>query len=149
MVHRSVVCPISDCGVHTYFTISLFLKYTCIFTQQAHDVDATSHRRQFDIGTTSCTYSLSPDIGGGGTIEMTLIRLCVRLSVILFVRPSVRQIFSRNFAYIFHRTDMKFYRLPSYHMKMCMWFLIFVSAIFDKVMALDDLYLVTSFIKLI
>ena len=54
MVHRSIVCPINNCGVHMYFTISMFLKYTCIFTQQAHGVDATSHRRQFDIGTTSC-----------------------------------------------------------------------------------------------
>ena len=77
-----------------------------------------------------------------GTIEMTLIRLFVRLSVIPSVRPSVRPNFSCNFVYIFHRTDLKFYRLPSYHIKMCMWFLIFISAIFDQVMALANSYLV-------
>ena len=85
---------------------------------------------------------------------MTLIRLCVRLSVIPSVRPSVCPIFSGNFAYIFHWTDLKFYRLPSYDMKMCMWFLIFVLAIFDQVMALADSNIVpvtpaTSFIELI
>ena len=40
-----------------------------------------------------------------------------------------------------------------YHMKMCTWFLIFVSAIFYQVMALTDSYLVpatpaTSFVEL-
>ena len=55
--------------------------------------------------------------------------------------------------HVFHRIDLKFYRLPSYHMKMCMWFLIFVSAFFGKVMVLANSYLVpaspaTSFVEL-
>ena len=80
---------------------------------------------------------------------MTLVRLCVRPSVIPSVRSSLR-----NSSDVFHRIDLKFYRLPSYHMKMCVWFLIFVSAIFDKVMALADSHLVpettsTSFMELI
>ena len=75
---------------------------------------------------------------------MTLVRPCER--------PSVHPPFRPSF-YVFHRTDLKFYRLPSYHMKMCMWSLIFVSAILDEVMVLADSYLVpatpaTSFIDL-
>ena len=92
-----------------------------------------------------------------GTIEMTLIHLCVHLSFHPSILPSVLQSVQScppNSSYFFHWTDLKFYRLLSYHMKMCMWFLIFVSAIFDKVMALADTYLVlpaapaTSFIEL-
>ena len=68
------------------------------------------------------------------------------------VIPSIRSC-PRNSSYVFHQIDLKFYRLPSCHMKMCIWFLIFVSAIFDEVMALADSYLdlaapVTSFIEL-
>ena len=73
-----------------------------------------------------------------GAIEITLVRPCVR--------PSVRSC-PRNSSYGFHRTDLKFYSLPSYHMKMCMWFLIFVWAIFNEVMAVADSYLVQHFIK--
>ena len=78
-------------------------------------------------------------------MEMTIVRPCMR--------PSVCPILSPPVPHVFHRTDLKFYRLPSYHMKMCMWFLIFVSAISDKVMALADSYLVpatpaTSFTEL-
>ena len=89
-----------------------------------------------------------------GTIEMTLVCPCVHpsvhLSVIPSVCPHVRSC-PRNSSYVFHRLDLKFYRLPSYHMKMRMWFLIFF-AIFDKVMALADSYLrpttpATSFIE--
>ena len=88
-----------------------------------------------------------------GTIEMTHVCPCVRPSVILSILPSVQSC-PRNSSYVFHRTDLKFYRMPPYHMKMCMWFLIFVSAMFDEVMALADSYLVpatpaTSFIELI
>ena len=156
MVHRSIVCPINDCGVHTYFTTSLFLKHTCIFSQQAHDVD----ERRIDVSLILARHHVPAGYlfivarhRRRGTIEMTLVRLCVHLSVIPSVRPSVRPIFSLDLAYIFHWTDLKFYRLPSYHMKMCMWFLIFVLAIFDQVMALADSYLVpatpaTSFIEL-
>ena len=70
---------------------------------------------------------------------MTLVRPCVRPSVI----PSARSC-PRNSSNVFHRTDLKFYRFPSYHMKMCMWFLIFVSATFDGVMALAYSYLVPT-----
>ena len=70
---------------------------------------------------------------------MTLVRPCVRPSVI----PSVRSC-PRNSSYVFHRTDLKYYGLPLYPMKMCMWFLIFVSAIFDDVMALADSHLVPA-----
>ena len=91
-----------------------------------------------------------------GTVEMTIVRPCVHpsicLSVIPSVLPSVRSC-PHNSSYVFHRTDLKFYRLPSYHMKICMWFLIFVWVIFDEVMELADSYLVpatpaTSFIEL-
>ena len=91
-----------------------------------------------------------------GTIEMTLVRPCVRPSVCPFflpsVLPSVRSCPCNSF-YVFHWTDLKFYRFPSYHIKICTWFLIFVSAIFDEVIALADSYLVpttsaTSFIEL-
>ena len=71
--------------------------------------------------------------------------VCVsfRPSVILSVLPSVRSC-PYNSSYLFHRIDLKIYRLPSYRMNMCMRFLIFVSAIFDKVMALADSYLVPA-----
>ena len=78
-----------------------------------------------------------------GTIEMTLVRPCVRPSIRPSDIPSVRSC-PRNSSYVFHRNDLKFYRLPSYHMKMCMWFLMFISAIFDKVMALADSYIVPA-----
>ena len=86
---------------------------------------------------------------------MTLVRLSVRASV---------RSCPHNFSYVFHRTDLKFYRFPSFHMKMCMWFLIFVLAIcmwflifvlaiFDEVLALTESNLVpatpaTTFIEL-
>ena len=70
---------------------------------------------------------------------MTLVRPCVRASV----RHSVRSCLRKS-SYVFHRTDLKFYRLPSYHMKMCIWLLIFVSAIFDEVMSLTYSYLVPA-----
>ena len=70
---------------------------------------------------------------------MTLVRPCVRPSVLPSVLPSVRpKSCPRNSSYVFHRIDLKFYRLYSYDMKMCMWFSIFVSAIFDGVTALAD-----------
>ena len=81
---------------------------------------------------------------------MTLVRVSVRPS--FRILPSIRAC-PCNSSYVFHQSDLKFYRLPSYHMKMCMWFQIFVSAIFDEVMAIADSYLVpattaTSYIEL-
>ena len=67
---------------------------------------------------------LSPDVGGGGAIEMTLVHPCVRPSFRPFFHPSEIS------SYIFCRINLKFCRLFSYDMKMCMWFLIFVLAIF-------------------
>ena len=131
------------------FYILLFLKRTCIFTQQAHDVLITSMQRCINVSLTS-SWSHVP---AGylfiftrhrqrGTIEMTLICLCVHLSILHSIRLSVCPIFFHNYnsSYI----DLKFYRLPSYHMKMCGWFLFFFSAIFHKVMALADSYLVPA-----
>ena len=112
------------------FYISLFLKHTCIFTQQAHDVLITSMQRCINVSLTS-SWSHVP---AGylfiftwhrqrGTIEMTLICLCVHLSIFFH---------NYNSSYIFHRTDLKFYRLPSYHIKICRWFLFFFRPFFTK-----------------
>ena len=143
------------------FYISLFLKCTCIFIQQAHDVFITSMQRCINVSLTS-SWSHVPARylfiftrhRQRGTIEMTLICLCVHLSILHSIRLSVCPIFFHNYnsSYIFHRTDLKFYRLPSYHMKMCRWFLFFFWPFFT-VMALADSYLVpatpaTSFIEL-
>ena len=116
------------------FYISLFLKRTCIFTQQAHDALITSMQRCINVSLTS-SWSHVP---AGylfiftrhrqrGAIEMTRICLCVHLSILHSIRLSVCPVFFHNYnsSYIFHRTDLKFYRLPSYHMKMCRWFLFF------------------------
>ena len=113
------------------FYISLFLKHTCIFTQQAHDVLMTLMQCCINVSLTS-SWSHVP---AGylfiftrhrqrGAIEMTLI--CA-WSVLHSIRLSVRPIFFHyyNSSYIFHRADLKFYRMPSYHMKMCRWFLFF------------------------
>ena len=151
MVHRSIVCPINDFVVYTHILhITWRLNY----------VDATVHQRQFDIVMKSCACWV-PTVHvfiftrhrWRGTIEMTLICLCVHPSILHSIPLSVRPIFIHNYnsSYIFHRTDLKFYRLPSYHMKMCKWFLIFVSAIFYQVMALTDFVPATpatSFVEL-
>ena len=162
MVHRSM--PINDFVVYTHILHITVLEtnVTCIFTQQAHDLLIMSMQRCINV---SLTLSWSHVPAGylfiftqhrrRGTIEMSLICLCVHPSILHSIRLSVCAIFFHNYnsSYIFHRTDLKFYRLPSYHMKMCMWFLIFVSDIFYQVMALADSYLVpatpaTSFIEL-
>ena len=57
--------------------------------------------------------------------------MCICPSICPSYIPPVRSC-PRNSPYVFHRTDLKFYRLPSYHMKMCIWFLIFVSSIFGR-----------------
>ena len=139
---------------------------TCIFTQQAHDVLIMLMQRCINV---SLTLSWSHVPAGylhvfiftrhrrKGTIEMTLICLCVHPSILHSICLSVRPIFFHNYnsSYTFRRTDLKFHRLPSYmyHMKMCTWFLIFVSAMFYQVMALTDSYLdpatpATSFVEL-
>ena len=148
---------------HIFYIITVFETHiTCIFTQQAHDVLIMSMQRYINV---SLTLSWSHVPAGylfiftrhrpRGTIEMTLICLCVHPSILHSIRLSVRPIFFHNYnsSYIFHPTDLKFYRLPSYHMKMCTWFLIFVSDLFYQVVALADSYLVpatpaTSFIEL-
>ena len=118
------------------FYISLFLKHTCIFTQQAHDVLITSMQLCINVSlTSSCSHVPAGYLfvftqhRQRGTIEMILICLCVRLSILHSIRLSVCPIFFHNYnsSYMFHRTDLKFYRLPSYHMKMCRWFLVFFS----------------------
>ena len=82
------------------FYISLFLKRTCIFTQQAHDVLIMSMQRCINVSLTS---SWSHVLAGylfiftrhrqRGTIEMTLICLCVHLSILHSIRLSVCTIF--------------------------------------------------------
>ena len=71
-----------------------------------------------------------------GTIEMTLVRPCVRYSVRLSVR--LRSCL-RNSDYIFHRIHWTFCRHTYYDMKIWMWFWNFHSAIFDGVIAHADL----------
>ena len=44
-----------------------------------------------------------------------------------------------NSFYIFHRIHLKLFRLPSYDMKMCMWFRIFDWTISDGVIAHADI----------
>ena len=78
--------------------------------------------------------------GRRGTIEMTLVHLCVRYSV----HPSIHHISAerscpRNSSYIFHGIHLKFCRLSSYDMKMCLWFWNFDSNIFDGVFAHADI----------
>ena len=123
------------------FYISLFLKHTCIFTHQAHDVLMTWMQCCINVSLTS-SWSHVP---AGylfiftrhkqrGAIEMTLICLCVHLSILHSMRLSVRPIFFHNYnsSYILHRADLKFYRLPSYHMKMCRWCLFFFFGHFSQ-----------------
>ena len=79
---------------------------------------------------------------------MTLVSPCVLYASF---RPS--EILSPPLLH-FCRINLKCCRLFSYDMKMCTWFSIFVSAIFDGVMALADSNLVlatpaTSLIELI
>ena len=153
----------NDFVVYTHILhITVFETHvTCIFIQQAHDVLIMSMQRCINVSLTS-SWSHVPagylfiftQHRRSGTIEMTLICLCMHPSILHSIRLSVRPIFFHNYnsAYIFHRTDLKFYRLPSYHMKVCTWFLILVSDIFYQVMALADSYLVpatpaTSFIE--
>ena len=68
--------------------------------------------------------------------EMTLVHPCVRPSVRHSICPSFRPSFCPSDLVPANRTDLKFYRLPSHHNKICMLFLIFVLTIFDEVMAL-------------
>ena len=132
------------------FYISLFLKHTCIFTQQAHDVLITSMQRCINVSlTSSCSHVPAGYLfvftrhRQRGTIEMILICLCVHLSILHSIRLSVCPIFFHNYnsSYMFHRTDLKFYRLPSYHMKMCRWFLFFFRPFFTKLWPLLTLTL--------
>ena len=140
MVHRSIFCPINVVYTHILH-ITVFETHLYIYpagTWRLNYVNATLHRRQFDIVMKSCAcwvwLFIFTQHRQRGTIEMTLICLCVHLSILHSLRLSVCPIFFHNYnsSYIFHRTDLKFYRLPSYHMKMCRWFLLFFFGHFSQ-----------------
>ena len=77
---------------------------------------------------------LSPQVDGGWLQKWPL-----SICVCYFVHPSAERSCLRNFSYIFHQIHLKFCRLSSYDMKMCMWFQNFDSTIFEWVIVHADL----------
>ena len=138
MVHRSIVCPINDFVVYTH------VLHITVFETHLYIYPAGTWRLNQRFINISLTSSWSHVPAGylfiftrhrqRGTIVMTLICLFVHLSILHSIRLSVRPIFFHNYnsSYIFHWTDLKFYRLPSYRMKMCRWFLVFFRQFFTK-----------------
>ena len=138
MVHRSIVCPINDFVVYTHVLhITVFETHLYVYPAGTWRLN----QRFISVSLTS-SWSHVPAVylfvfarhRQRGTIVMTLICLFVHLSILHSIRLSVRPIFFHNYnsSYIFHRTDLKFYRLPSYHMKMCRWFLFFFFGHFSQ-----------------
>ena len=107
-----------------------FMVHSSLTLMQRRNVTSTSVRHHHDVMCLLGTYSLSPNVEEGGSSYDLPPSVCA--SVRHSIHLSVRQFFSRNSSYIFHRTDLKFYGLLSYHMKMCMWFLILFRPFLTK-----------------
>ena len=87
------------------------------------------------LGRTSPAFWL-PNVSRGGYRNDPCLSVCASICPLVHLR-----LCSCNSSFIFHRIDLKFHMLVSYdnNMKIWIWFSIFISAIFDGVMALTDL----------
>ena len=148
MVNRSIVCPINDFVVFTHISQYHCFWNTPVYFSSGH---MTSYWHRWNVASMSVwhrhnfmcllgTYSLSPDVCGGGLKKWPLsVRVSIRPSVRHSVLPSIQ---------FFPATPLKSFIWLIWNFIDCllimMKMLIFVSATFDQVMALADSYLVSA-----